>query len=317
MKSRPNSNAKRKGAQSPVYSMSDHSATNFRKKLGWLIAEAPDAVRMTVDPEMAEIMMERNASDEWKNRPQSTNGRARFARLMSQGRWRYTAETIVFSCSGNLLNGQHRLSACIDSKSKIDVLVAFGVEDEAFKCMDCGIARTSGSAFAIEGIPNYNFVASACRIVYAYVGNQSWGGNLHHSGAMRVETDELIDFYYQHPLISESFHIAMKISREGLLSPRWAGAMHYICAMKSRAMANDFFERVATGLGIDSDKSPEYALRKKLLQSARQSPENQESHLHLGAYTIIAWNDFRRGNDRLVFRWRTSQNPNEKFPRAV
>jgi hypothetical protein len=290
-------------------------ASAFRKQLGWLIKESPAAVKMTITPGMAGVMMERNATDEWKNRPASENGVTRFARAMRSGRWAYTAETIVSSSSGRLLNGQHRLSACMQADVPIDVLVAFGVDDEAFKYMDIGVTRTAGHIFAIEGIPHYNYTAAVCRIVRCYLSSPTWSGNADLSG--RIENDELLDFYNEHSDIPLSYPHSRKLNDEGLLPQRWGGALHYICAMKSRKAADAFFDSIASDLGHTDSKSPEYLLRKRLTSSARAPGDSKEAPLYLAAYTIQAWNARRKGDKRSIFRWRGAANPNEPFPRAI
>lgn len=290
------------------------SAKDFRKKLGWLIKEAPDAVRMTITPEMARIMLERNRSEEWQNRPESAPGLKRFVRAMQEDRWVYTGESIIFSASGNLLNGQHRLHAGAISGKPFESLVAFGVQDDAFKYMDVGVSRTPGHVFAIEGIPHYNFTASVCRVVKPYFENHSWTGSINNT---RVENDELLAFFSEHPRIVDSYRIAMRMTKEGLLSPRWAGAMHYICACKNRAMADEFFEKLVTGIGITSEKDPVHVLRKRMIASSQSAADHKEASSYLSAYTIMAWNAVRAGRERSIYRWRSAQNPDEKFPRAV
>jgi len=289
-------------------------AKAFRKKLGWLIKEAPDAVRMTITPEMAAVMLERNSSDEWRNRPESKPGLRRIVRAMSKGNWRYTGETIIFSVDGHLLNGQHRLHGGVESKTPFEALVAFGVDNDAFKYMDVGIARTPGHIFAIEGVPHYNFTASVCRVVKPYFENPKWTGSINNG---RVENDELLEFFSEHPRIVDSYRIAIRMTKEGLLSPRWAGAMHYICACKSRAMADEFFEKLVTGIGITSEKDPVHVLRKRMISSSQSAADHKEASSYLSAYTIMAWNAVRTGRERSIYRWRSAQNPDERFPRAA
>lgn len=299
------------------HSVPSMDAGSFRKQLAWLIKEQPVAVRMTINPDMASVMLERNNTDEWKNRPASSAGVSRFARAMSQGRWHYTAETVVFSVNGRLLNGQHRLTACIQSGSEIDVLIAFGVEDDAFKYMDIGVTRTAGHIFAIEGVPNYNWAAAVTRLVYSYVTNKSWSGNAHNSAGLALDSDQLFSFYMQHEGIQDGYTIAHKMGKEGLLSPRWAGFLYYICAQKNTDAAKLFFEKVASDLGHNDPKAPEYLLRKRLIQSAKASADNKLHDVYLSAYAVQAWNAKRRGDKRSIFRWRGEQNPNEAFPRAI
>lgn len=292
------------------------SAAHFRKKLGWLIKEQPDAERMSITPEMARIMMERNHSDEWRNRPESASGIKRFARRMANGEWHYTGETIIFSNTGNLLNGQHRLMACMEANTPFESLVAFGVENEAFKFMDVGLTRTAGHVFAIEGIPNYHFCASACRLIAEYFAERAWSGNTH-GGGHDWSNDRLLDVYYQHEDIQRSQSIAVKLSKAGLMTPRWAGLVHYVCAKKSRAQADDFFQKVATGVGIESTKDPVHVLRGRLIKNSQSSADKKEGDMYVAAYAIKAWNAMREGRKISFLKFRVASNPNESFPRAV
>ena len=289
----------------------DQSAVAFRKKLGWLIKESPDAVKMTITPEMAAVMLERNSSDEWKNRPESGAGVKRYAKRIAEGGWVYTGQTLIFSDTGNLLNGQHTLSAVVDANKPIDALVAFGVSDEAFKFMDTGIHRKASHIFAIEGIKNYTFASSVARLVYGYI------NKLGNPKGMKVDNDVLLDFYYKHQSIQDSAHVGGLAAKYGLLTPAWSGFLHYICAQKNRAMADVFFETVLTGVGVHSTKCPEHVLRSRLIKNLQSKSDNTDAPIYTGAYVIKAWNAKRKGGTIGVLKWRPSSNPNEPFPRAI
>lgn len=285
--------------------------SEHRKKLRWLIMNPPgDGKRMTVTPEMAAVMMERNADDEWRNRPHSEKGAARYERSMKKG-WKYTGETIIFSESGRLLNGQHRLMACIRAGVPFECLFAFGISEDAFKFMDTGIARSAGHIFAIENIPNANQVAAAARLLYGYKRSQAWEGR-----APDVENDDLLSFYELHPRLQDALSPARQLYEERLMPFRWGTFCFYICAEKSRQEAERFFETLATGLGIATKRSPIYMVRKRLLENARVT-NGKLSDAHVGAYLIKAWNAQRSGTPLGVIKWRTEQSPSEPFPRAI
>lgn len=284
---------------------------HFRRWLGRLITEAPDAVRMTITPSMAAVMLERNRSDEWKNRPESDSGVKRYAKRIAEGGWMYTGQTIIFSSTGNLLNGQHTLSGVVEAQAEIEALVAFGVDDAAFKFMDTGIHRKASHIFAIDGIKNYSFAASVARLVYGYV------NRLGNPKGLKVDNDVLLDFYYQHEGIQQSMYINGLASRSGLLTPAYAGFLHYVCAQKNRKMADEFFETVLTGVGIQSPKCPENILRSRLIKNSQAKSDNTEAPLYTGAYVVKAWNAKRKGGFIGVLKWRPATNPNEPFPRAI
>lgn len=281
-----------------------------RKKLRWLINNPPtDGKRMDISPDTAMAMMERNKSDEWSNRPHSEKGVARYVKAMKAG-WKYTGEPIIFSKSGDLLNGQHRLMACIEAGASFDCLVVFGIDDDAFKYMDIGIARTAAHIFAIEGIANHAVVAAAVRLLLGYKNNTGWRGL-----APDVENSVLLDFYYQHQRLQDSLTYSRPLYRELGLSPRWGAFLHYICAEKHREEANGFCGAVSTGIGLTKKSSPAYRIRQRLIQDA-MSTSDKLSDSHKGAYFIQAWNAHRAGSGVPSFRWRTAQTPDEAFPRS-
>lgn len=290
-----------------------HLSGDFRKKLRWLIQSPPEnyTMFMQVTPSMAAIMMERNADTEWQNRPQSTSAIRRYAENMRRG-WKFTGDTIVFSKSGRLLNGQHRLQACLASGCSFPTLVVFGVDDEAFAYMDVGTRRTAAHIFAINDVLNYNTAASIARVLYYYDGSRAWDGVL---GS--VENDELFEFYSANAhAIQASISVARTFADEGLLAPQWAGFAHCICWRHNQKMAAEFFSTVSTGLGLLSTSDIRFKLRKRLLDGSR-SEAQKLSPLYAAAYTIQAWNVYRGAPDRSFFKWRGDRSPNAAFPRAI
>lgn len=282
-----------------------------RKRLRWMIQNpgADLTKRMVITPEIATVMMERNADDEWRNRPHSEKGLRRYIASMKRG-WRLTGEPIIFSKSGRLINGQHRLMACIASECSFECLVVCGIDDDAFKFVDIGISRTAAHIFSIEDIPNANLVSAAARLLFAYKRSQSWDGS-----SPDVENDTLLDFYRHHDRLQDAIATARPMFRAKLMVSRWAVFCAYICREKSAKDAEDFFEVASSGFGASSKKSPEYLIYKTLNENAK-SPAKKLSDSYTGAYLIQAWNAYRHNRTIGVFRWRTEQAPTLAFPRA-
>jgi len=308
-----NRNTADKTESGALVGVPQHNRTSdHRKKLRWLISNPPEdlAKVMTITPEIASVMMERNKDEEWRNRPHSEKGVARYAKAMQRGGWKLTGEPIIFTKTGRLVNGQHRLMACIASGRSFQSLVVVGIDDDAFKFMDTGIARTAGHIFAIEGIPNSSLAAAAARLLYGYLNRDGWDGR-----TVTVDNEPLLTFYRAHEDIQDSLKFARELYAANLMPPSWAGFVHYICAAKHRREADAFFDAVATGIGLNSKTLPAYKLRARLIKNATDTTKLSEAHL--AAYTIQAWNSHRRGEERALFRWRNEQSPNEAFPRAI
>lgn len=285
--------------------------SEYRKKLRWLIQSPPPDLtkKMLITPDMATVMMERNADDEWKNRPHSEKGLRRYTASMKRG-WKLTGEPIIFSKSGRLINGQHRLMACIESECPFECLVVFGIDDDAFKFVDIGIARTASHIFSIEDIPNAALVSAGARLLYGYKRSQNWDGS-----SPDVENDTLLAFYRQHERLQEAVATARPMFRAKLMVSRWAVFCAYICREKSARDAEQFFEIAATGFGASSKKSPEYRIYDRLNTNAK-APAHKLSDSYAGAFLIQAWNAYRHNRTIGAFRWRTEQAPTLAFPRA-
>lgn len=96
-----------------------------------------------------------------RQRPISKARVARYVKEMLAGRWVQTGEPIHLSKSGHLLNGQHRLSAIVESGIPCDMVVIEGVPDDAILHMDTGGKRSIGDILGIYlGVENPKSVAS-------------------------------------------------------------------------------------------------------------------------------------------------------------
>src|SRR5260221_186881 len=89
-----------------------------------------------------------------------------YARDMQEGRWKLNGETLKIGDAGRIMDGRHRLSACVASNTEFKTLVAYDVRHEVFDTIDIGAIRTAGDMAGISGVPNGNVVAHAARIVY-------------------------------------------------------------------------------------------------------------------------------------------------------
>ncbi|MEO0315227.1 MAG: hypothetical protein RI928_1683 [Pseudomonadota bacterium] len=113
-----------------------------------------------ISPELAEHILQHNT----QNRPKRTGNIARWAANMADGEWGLTGETIVFSKSPvRLLDGQHRLAACVKAGVGFRTFVAFGIDRGEFTKINTGAVKTNGDALAILGVSDPSCVAAALR----------------------------------------------------------------------------------------------------------------------------------------------------------
>jgi hypothetical protein len=100
-----------------------------------------------ITPEMAKKYLEKNAD----NRKIRKTTVATYANDMKNGRWELTHQGIAFNDQGELVDGQHRLAAIVDSGVSIRMVIANGVSSKVN--LDNHIKRTlidSTGASAIQ-----------------------------------------------------------------------------------------------------------------------------------------------------------------------
>lgn len=102
---------------------------------------------LQISPEAATKLLEGNT----RNRKINKNAIKRYSALMSEGLWKAGNDAICVAPDGTLLNGQHRLSAVIDSGVSVEMLVRTDVDPEEIKAMDQGTKRIGADIVTLTG----------------------------------------------------------------------------------------------------------------------------------------------------------------------
>jgi len=82
---------------------------------------------------------------------------------MNTGRWDWdNGETLKLDTDGNLIDGQHRLQAFINSDlQETNFLIIHGLDSNAMKTLDSGKKRSNTDFLKLEGIAYHNILANA------------------------------------------------------------------------------------------------------------------------------------------------------------
>lgn len=153
-----------------------------------------------ITPEVAHAYLTHNVS----NRPIKQQIVELYAKQMTDGLWVLSNDAITFAANGDLMNGQHRLSAVIKSGKTCDFMVTRNMPQEAFAVMDNGTNRSAGDVLFIEGITSYNNVASVvkrkmvlnAKHITAISAGKSDGGGA--ASSTKVGNMQIIDEYKKH-----------------------------------------------------------------------------------------------------------------------
>ena len=128
-------------AQQPMNSQIPESEYLYISELGLHID-----VRTITPQEAKEIL-----AGQIKNRNVSSVVVTRYANQMKALKWKLNGETITFG-SGMLIDGQHRLHACIKADVPIKVICVVLDNNEAFNTIDSGKRRNVADVFSINGM---------------------------------------------------------------------------------------------------------------------------------------------------------------------
>ncbi len=104
-----------------------------------------------ITPELAREILEKYNKG---NRPLKKDHVKKLASSLKNNEWMLNGEAIAFSKSGDLLDGQHRLTACVSSGKAFKTIVIKGIEgDDAFGTLDIGKSRTVTDLMSLQGLP--------------------------------------------------------------------------------------------------------------------------------------------------------------------
>lgn len=207
---------------------------------------------VTMTPEWAERLLA-TASD---NRSISKNAVQAIARDIEGGRWQLNGEAIKLDEEGNLVDGQHRLSACVLAAVPFETWLVEGLSRADMLTLDRGRPRGTGDNLAIAyGVKAGRQVAATIRNM-VMLAKQDLSAN-----PTASEIKEILD---AHPHVMES---AITMTNVAPARPSLIAAIHYIgsAVHKQPAEAAEFVHVFRTGLpAYDGDAA--HALRELLLK---------------------------------------------------
>jgi len=235
-----------------------------------------------ITPKMAEAYLRKNIV----NRPVREMKVKQYMRDMLNERWNEeTGETIIFDVEGNLVDGQHRLTAVLKSGKTLKWLVVRGVNSRAQRTINTGAPRTVGDQLHIEmGHSNASLLAAIARNVYRIENDMMAGGTT-------ISTEEILDTIERHPELAHSTEIAAG-SRGGKsltpIAPNVLGAGHWmIREVNGQGEADMFIWRVIN-LQREREGSPVLALARRCNEIKRQ--QQRVPHRWFLSMLIKAWN---------------------------
>lgn len=238
-----------------------------------------DVTIMRVTPRMAEEWLGRNEA----NRNIRPGHVASLARDMTAGNFVLSGESIKFDIDGNLIDGQHRLSAVRESGVTIETVVVRGLPATAKGLVDTGKKRSAGDAMRMYGVTSgHSTLAAVIRLVLGI-----HRGQVRRAGdkAPEVTHSEIIDFYQANAeLLDYCVAFTSRHWRKVGARPAALAASMFLAAERDVAAFTAFITSVGE-LEFGPDKCPRRTLYRRLLSlRAENHDTSEEVYYILRAY---------------------------------
>jgi hypothetical protein len=223
------------------------------------------------------------------NRPLNAKWVRALTKEIQEGRYMLNGESVIFSDTGELLDGQHRLYAIAASGMPVSILVVRGVARDAWGTIDTGKARRAAHVLSREGFTSSDLTASICRRLMTY--RAQCEGHLTFASSVSASSMELLDYANNHLDIIDCIGPAKNIAQLKALSGSSVGAWYYIAsktpgAEKVRDAALDTLVSGYPSYTFD----PMMTIRERFLRATRAErlgEVNAATHFH---NLIHAWN---------------------------
>lgn len=242
-----------------------------------------------------------------RNRPLLNKSAWRLGKQMTGGEFELTGDTIKFSKSGVLLDGQHRLQAAVRQKRALLTHVVFGLDDSVFDVLDQGKKRTPSDVLALCGIADHTQVAGAIRWAAALkLGKASNDIELTIRDIRKLAQGEMAD-------IVDYVAYGRTINAGFKHSPSFITALTYVIGLRSKALAKAFIHEWTAGARIGRNENFD-TLAQRLNVVARQSG-GRVSNTVRAAMVIQMFNAWHAGE--VISGRGLTWNKNWSFPKLA
>jgi len=236
-----------------------------------------------ITPPVAAKMLENNTLE---NRHIKHGHLQKLVSDMNNGYWdQNNGETIKVNDKGELVDGQHRLHAIIDSGKTFTLPILSGVSSDAFSTLDSGSSRTLADIFTGKGYKGANVLAGAVGCLF-----QFYEGDFHKK---QNSHRAMLKIFEMHNDITEYTHYSNTLRL--VFRPSEGVFLTYCLGSIAPKKGIAFMEALAKG---GSPKgSVEHQLREKLLNYRIRKSTGfvVVSRLHIIGSVFKAWNMVCRG----------------------
>lgn len=195
-----------------------------------------------ITPSIAESLL--STTDH--NRAIDLNRVRMYRSAMERGEWKSNGESIKIDKHGRLLDGQHRLTAIVDSGLTIPMLIVSDLDYSVFDTIDSGKSRTGGDVLRIERIPNAVVISSGITFYHVLSKNRMYG--------MKVENQSILEEYRRHPELYQNLCLAAqsfyRLNHKILTTAEYMGFYRFFSKRFDSSVIDSFFSSISDRVGV-------------------------------------------------------------------
>lgn len=279
----------------------DNSLAQFHE----LVELAPmRSVVIEIHPPIAERLLQ--IANE-HNRKFGRINLSRLARACGGNSFEITGDSLKFSDDGKLLDGQHRLQACCQTKTPFQTHVIFGLPQAISRYLDEGKKRTPADVLTLNGFENAAILAGAVRWVKAFETHTY----TRHLDMTNAEVLELVQGKYA--AIADHLTAGRQIWVAFGHPPSLITAVSYAISRHDKRLAYDFIHEWVHGARIDRNIGFD-KLSQRLISVKRENGGIVNAYIR-AALVIQTFNHWRAGvvPSLRSLTWNTSLS----FPKLI
>lgn len=259
--------------------------------------KTPGVYVVEISPADAEEMLLRNTN----NRPMKPRAIIEYSRAMKNGQWQLTNQGIGFDDTGQLIDGQNRLQACVIAKKPFTTLLITGLARKSREVVDTGVKRLFADVLRMNQYSNVAWLSAGTGLRYRYevLVREKRPYHQFNLANMRGSHEELLEFLQDHPTLHASVNPAGALIRAFPSLPPSSGIAFESLAMEADDKAlREFKEALILGANLTAGDA-RLTLRNFL---ARTEPtfKGPGTSMYMLGLLIKTWNDWRHGDPREV-----------------
>jgi hypothetical protein len=242
--------------------------------------------------------------------------------VIERGEWELTNDAIAFDAEGQLLNGQHRLTAIVVMQETLPLVVLRNLPPKVQDVMDTGLQRKTADALRMRGEKNTFALAAGLRwehrLRWLVEEAEDRGTDAVHHRQDRASTVQLLRIFDEDPdgfreFTSDSQQFGRNV---GMRNGLGIAIRRRLYALSAEDYA-DFAEKLLTGAHM-AKNDPILQLRNVLINQSssrgRRGASSRMPDYREAAVIIKAWNLYREGDTRSNLVWHFGGAHREAFP---